>query len=59
MGLFEKLTGIFVGSISWSDLIIVTDIISCIIERRIKEGIEPDGIHSETFHIIKLRDDAL
>ena len=57
--LFEKAFDIFICAISRCNLVIVANVVASIIERRVEEWIEPNGINTETLHIIQLADDAL
>ena len=59
VSLLEEPSGILVGTIAWRYLLVVADIIAGIFEGRVKEGIEPDGIHTQTFHIVEFTDDTL
>ena len=57
--LFKQLACIVVGAIARRYLVIIADVVARIQEWRIEEGIEPDGIDTETLHIIEFADDAL
>ena len=57
--LLEELAGILIGAVAGCDLIIVADVVARIIERGVKEGVEPDGIDAEALHIVKFADDSL
>ena len=59
VGFLEELFGIVVSAIAWSYLVIVADVVAGIVERRIEEGIKPDGIHAETLHVVEFADDSL
>ena len=59
MNFLEQLTGILIRTITRGYLVIITDIIARIIERRIEEGVKPNGIHTKTLHIVQFADDTL
>ena len=59
MNFLEQLTGILIRTITRGYLVIITDIIARIIERRIEERVKPNGIHTKTLHIVQFADDAL
>ena len=59
VSLLKEPPGIVVGAVAWSYLVIVAYVVTSIMEGRVEEGIEPDGIHSKAFHVVELADDAL
>ena len=59
MGFLEELFGIVVSTIARGNLVIVADVVAGIVERRVEEGIKPDGIHAEALHIVEFADDTL
>lgn len=59
MNLLEQLTGVLIRTITRGYLVIITDVIARIIERRIEEGVKPDGIYAKTLHVVQFADDAL
>jgi hypothetical protein len=52
VGLFKKMVKVLVRSIARSRLLIVTDIISGIMERGVETGIDPQCIAPEALYIV-------
>ena len=58
MYFLEQLLHIFIGSVTGCYFVEIPDIISGIIERRVKTGIQPDGIASKLLDIVEFSDDS-
>ena len=53
--LFKQVNQVLIRSISGRCLLIVADVISGIVERRVEAGIDPQSIASKVFDVIQLR----
>ena len=59
MSYLEKVIKVFVSSVSWSNLLIISYIITSILEWRVVAGIDPQNIASKALDIIELLDDSV
>ena len=57
--LIKKTPGVFVGSVTGTNTVVIRYIIPRIMEWRLKERINPDAICTKTFNIIKFFRDSL
>jgi hypothetical protein len=50
--------GVVVGAVTRGDLVIVRNVVTCILKRRLKERIDPETIDAQTLDVIQLLNNA-
>src|SRR5208282_2313641 len=54
----KQSAGVVVAAVTRRDLVVIADVVTGVVERRIEKRVDPDGVHAEAFDVIQLLDEA-